>query len=562
MTAISFIARTTLAILLLASPSLAQYLGEITFEDTRVHEPTGHAWEQFGIAVAMSGEWAMVGYRYQDTGNLLSTGGVVIFQRQTTGWVETQRYVPTDVEAGDQVGTTLAMDGSTALVGSPSRGAGAVYVLQRVGTSWQEVQKIEGMEDDSYFGGALALEGDTLVASAVGEGRLGPQSGAVHVYRRTAGVWDLYEILLPAGVPAGLPAPWFFGASVALSGNTIAAGMRTGSYTGWPPVYFSEQVFLYELSGPSWQQSALLVNPLVQTPGDPGSSFGWSIALDGDRLAIGAPRYVPDDGPDSAVCLYQRTAPGAWALQQVIRPSQSIPAAPGGTDGFGTRVVLKGETLLIGAPKAMRDPGDPERTGQAYVFTESAVGFVEEQVLQSSGPIEHEGELGSAVAMSGHYVLVSDSRGGFFPNSLGGAAYFFERNLGTPYCNAQANSTGNVPELRVTGSLQASDETLSLRARDLPPGQPGLALLARAQGYTAHPGGSVGDLCIGGAMARAGVAMADAEGRLFLPLDPSAVPLNPAVAIQAGETWFFQLWYRDLPAGTSNLTRAVQVDFE
>ncbi|MEZ6021476.1 MAG: hypothetical protein R3F17_15685, partial [Planctomycetota bacterium] len=147
MTAISFIARTTLAILLLASPSLAQYLGEITFEDTRVHEPTGHSGEQFGIAVAMSGEWAMVGYRYQDTGNLLSTGGVVIFQRQTTGWVETQRYVPTDVEAGDQVGTTLAMDGSTALVGSPSRGAGAVYVLQRVGTSWQEVQKIEGMED-------------------------------------------------------------------------------------------------------------------------------------------------------------------------------------------------------------------------------------------------------------------------------------------------------------------------------------------------------------------------------------------------------------------------------
>lgn len=42
-----------------------------------------------------------------------------------------------------------------------------------------------------------------------------------------------------------------------------------------------------------------------------------------------------------------------------------------------------------------------------------------------------------------------------------------------------------------------------------------------------------------------------------------ALPLNPPVGVTAGETWHFQVWYRDLnPGPTSNFTSSATVAFE
>ena len=47
-----------------------------------------------------------------------------------------------------------------------------------------------------------------------------------------------------------------------------------------------------------------------------------------------------------------------------------------------------------------------------------------------------------------------------------------------------------------------------------------------------------------------------------LELDLSAVPVNPPVAVLAGDTWNFQCWYRDhVPQVTSNFTDAVGLTF-
>ena len=90
-------------------------------------------------------------------------------------------------------------------------------------------------------------------------------------------------------------------------------------------------------------------------------------------------------------------------------------------------------------------------------------------------------------------------------------------------------------------------------------------LTSRTSGSITNPGGSAGTLCLGGAIGRVlPGAQASPVGDLEVPMDLSwiALPGGP-VAAGPGETWRFQLWYRDVdPSGivTSNFTGSVRVE--
>ena len=81
------------------------------------------------------------------------------------------------------------------------------------------------------------------------------------------------------------------------------------------------------------------------------------------------------------------------------------------------------------------------------------------------------------------------------------------------------------------------------------------------------PGGSQGNLCLGGNIGRFvnQVQNTGPNGRFDTIVDTQAIPTTPVAAIQIGETWNFQAWFRDvLPNGTptSNFTHAVRIQFE
>ncbi|MEL6712647.1 MAG: hypothetical protein AAFP86_02675, partial [Planctomycetota bacterium] len=109
---------------------------------------------------------------------------------------------------------------------------------------------------------------------------------------------------------------------------------------------------------------------------------------------------------------------------------------------------------------------------------------------------------------------------------------------------------------------------LTLWAEDLPPDQFGFFLNADETGLVVGPGGSAGNLCLGGAIGRhnrAGeIFGAGAGGVGSLALDLTDLPRpSTVVAAVAGETWHWQCWYRDAPsAGGSNFTNAIAVTFE
>lgn len=136
---------------------------------------------------------------------------------------------------------------------------------------------------------------------------------------------------------------------------------------------------------------------------------------------------------------------------------------------------------------------------------------------------------------------------------------------GTEYCAPTAvNSAGALGSITATAPLVAPGEPLGLVAHGLPTASMGYFLVAQSAGFVVAPGGSQGTLCLSepiGRFRNQGMSTGPG-GYLSTAVDSGALPLTPAQAVLAGETWRFQAWYRDMnPGPTSNFTSAVSVTF-
>ena len=133
---------------------------------------------------------------------------------------------------------------------------------------------------------------------------------------------------------------------------------------------------------------------------------------------------------------------------------------------------------------------------------------------------------------------------------------------------APLNSAGHSAEIVASGSRLVADNDFELTVTGLPPGVFGMFLAAQSDGFVPNPGGSAGNLCLGGSIGRQtgpgqilGSGMA---GEFSLALDLTSVTMpTGSTAVASGETWWFQAWYRDgVSSAGSNFSDAVRVRFE
>ncbi len=141
--------------------------------------------------------------------------------------------------------------------------------------------------------------------------------------------------------------------------------------------------------------------------------------------------------------------------------------------------------------------------------------------------------------------------------------------LGTNACSPEQNSTNRDGITYAHGSDVASDNDVTLATGALPPNAFGFFLCSETAGFTANPGGSTGNLCLGGAIGRfVGPGQIQNSGphgtfQLAINLAQLPSPTGP-VAAQAGDTWHFTSWYRDTDsagAPTSNFTDRLDLTF-
>ena len=138
--------------------------------------------------------------------------------------------------------------------------------------------------------------------------------------------------------------------------------------------------------------------------------------------------------------------------------------------------------------------------------------------------------------------------------------------IGVNYCGpAVPNSTLQPGVVTALGSEVVAAQDVTLKATQLPPKKFGAFLVAGASGFLPNPGTSQGTLCLSGTIGRYFklVKKASPAGIISIQVDLNALPFSPNVAVQPGDTWYFQCWYRDLnPGNTSNFTDGVAITFQ
>ncbi len=140
--------------------------------------------------------------------------------------------------------------------------------------------------------------------------------------------------------------------------------------------------------------------------------------------------------------------------------------------------------------------------------------------------------------------------------------------LGTIYCAANVNSTGAAATMSAAGSAVAADNLITLTCSSMPTNSFAFMITGQTQGFVPNPGGSSGNLCLGGSIGRyvgpGQVQNSGGLGEVSLGLDLTQHPTPTGfVAVQPGETWNFSTWFRDSsPAGpTSNFSDGYSILF-
>lgn len=274
---------------------------------------------------------------------------------------------------------------------------------------WVEIQSVNPQtETESYFGNRVALSptGDLSVICSYGSNS---NLGSAFVYSlESSGQWNqLIEL-----VPTGITAPATFGSSAAIGTNTIAIGANgNDDSTGI--------VFIYsEVSG-VWSQT----QTLLASDGSPSSNFGFSAAMAGNILYVGAPFAGEVQNGEVYVFSDPSGTGSGWTEQAILFPTSNISTA-----AFGYSVSAISSTLAVGAK------GDgSDNAGRVYVFNTPSNEFLTLLAPPNGDP----GDLfGVSVDIQEDLLAVGASAKGlayvFDYSGLNGESWVLEATLSAP----------------------------------------------------------------------------------------------------------------------------------
>jgi hypothetical protein len=389
----------------------------------------------FGYSVAISGDTIVVG-AYLDDGAGTHRGAAYVFERNRGGadnWGQVTKLTASDAEDNDVFGTSVAISGDTVAVGAWSedgegaeRGAAYLFARNEGGAdSWGQVAKLTASdaEDGDRFGRSVAINGNTVVAGAFWEDGMGNNRGAAYLFVAAGGQWQ--EVAIPRAYDA--EDEDYLGFAVAISGDTVVVGayQEDGAGSDRGAAYLIER---NQEGADNWGQ----VKKLTAMDGQDDDYFGYSVAISGDTVVVGA--YGEDGGGTNQGAAYifarnHNPADPSTPLADYWGQVKKLTAlVPGNSHWFGYSVAISGDTVVVGAPGT--NEGGNLR-GAAYVFARNQGGMdnwglVEKLTASDAADGDY---FGRSVGISGDTVVV----GAIYEDGAGsarGAAYIFARNEG------------------------------------------------------------------------------------------------------------------------------------
>lgn len=196
--------------------------GAVWGEQQKLQASDGAAGDALGRSVSVAGDTVVVGAPGADSAAGADSGAAYAFLRTGVLWTQQQKLLPPEAGAAAEFGNAVALEGDTAVVAAhladsaAGTDAGAAYVFARTGAVWGLWQQLFASDAAPAlaFGEAASISGDTIALGAMGG------QGAAYVFARSGSAWmEQQELQASDAAPGSL-----FGGSVSVAGDTLVVG--------------------------------------------------------------------------------------------------------------------------------------------------------------------------------------------------------------------------------------------------------------------------------------------------------------------------------------------------
>lgn len=399
---------------------------------------------QFGRAVALHGDHAVIGAPYTGTNN---SGSAYVFERSGAGWNEAALLAPT-TQASAYAGWSVAVHGNELLLGVAGldTGAvdrsGAVLHYRRGGSGWVLQSQISAPVKSTLqsFGHALAFDGTELFIAAPNDKRPWTRRGRIYVSTLQPTGFDT-----PQALPDN-PIIQIAGRSLALFGNVLLSGASFDEVGG---VNKEGRVASYRKLAGVWRSSGVLDAPMLA----PSIRFGYAVSISGNRAAVGMPWQTVAGGS-------QRGAVHLFAFDGLRWQRTATVTDPVGSanDRFGSSVALDGDDLAVGAPNRTNSGVSAGGSGLLFHYDGSAWNLD----YRYDNTSNSNARMGDAVALRGNRAAIGAPRSSFGGKTNGGHVLVVERSGGS--WATVADLTGSAAQERLGSTLAISDISVAAGA--------------------------------------------------------------------------------------------------
>jgi hypothetical protein len=352
----------------------------------------------FGTSVAISGSTAVVGEPSADGGQ----GAVYVFVESAGGWgnmTQTAKLTASDGSSTAALGTSVAISGSTIVAGAPGGNAtsnyGNAYVFEEPAGGWTDMTQTAELKTiigvvDTKFGASVAISADGNYIVAGQPGKGSRVPGAAYLFVKGSSASTWHQKAELTASDGG----GNLGNSVSISGNVVVAGAPTSNPTG---VSAYGAVYLFQKPSGGWTnmtQTAKLTSS--------GLNLGASVDIDGGVVVAGAPQTSISYTDQGAAYVFVKPSAG-WAN---MNPTAQLTASDAfGYDDRGEAISISNNTVVVGAPRHSFDYH--QNAGEAYVYVEPAGGWVNttETAKLNASDAQHGQNLGSSVSISGSTAI-------------------------------------------------------------------------------------------------------------------------------------------------------------
>ncbi len=348
---------------------------------------------------------------------------------------QTGKVTASDGAPSDFFGSSISIHGDTVVVGAGladvggQANQGAAYVFVKPIQGWSgnltQVAKLVASDGAALdnFGGAVSVSGDTVVvgARAATVGANAAQ-GAAYVFVKPSTGWagtltESAKLIASDGAAGDI-----FAIGVGIDGDTVVAGALSHS----PGVNLGQgAAYVFVKPAGGWSGTLTQSAKLIASDGAAGDGMGF-VAVSFDTVVAGAPfKTIGANVGQGAAYVFARPGTG-WA-GTLTQHAKLIASGGAADDGFGARLAVSGQTIVIGASDA--DVGASVDQGAAYVFVEPVLGWAgtltqNAKLIASDGAANDLLSIG-AVSVSGDTVAIGAGGADVGGKLDQGAAYVF-----------------------------------------------------------------------------------------------------------------------------------------